>query len=591
MPLVLMLLWLLVPAIGVPGLYARGAYAQGVPPRSVPVEVRETAAIPRDVADDVASVFNGAGVRRVTGVVAVAEGEVVTGDLAILAGTITIAGRVTGRVVGINADVVLRPSARLERDVTLLGGQLDTRDGGEVLGDIRVYRDRVGVEQQADRIVVHDAADDVGPRFDRERPRRGWRSSLRLVSARTYNRVEGLPVLIGPTGGRDYPWGRVSVDALGIYRSVDSFAWNSRNLGHSARVEARFGPEQRVRVGARLFDVVDAVEPWQLTDTEIGLASFFLHRDYRDYFDRHGASLYAGARLGQTLDVSLEYGDQRWNPRETRDPWSLFRDTQTWRLNPSLDAGTFHLLNTGIRFDTRNDSDDPWTGWLVSGEYEYGRGAIAVFGATSPGVRSEVPGERLAWGRVFVDVRRYNRVSPEGQLNWRVVAGGWLHGDELPLQRRLSVGGFGTLPGYDFRRLLPGPDYLTCSGTGVPGEPPPYPPGVPAQCERMMLAQVEYRGEIRIDPFGFLRGERQARRFGWGGRSEWVVFADAGRGWLVGPRTGTLRYEKGSVPAFSTFRADVGVGLRFDDLGVYVAKSLSDRDAPANLFIRLKPRF
>jgi hypothetical protein len=198
------------------------------------------------------------------------------------------------------------------------------------------------------------------------------------------------------------------------------------------------------------------------------------------------------------------------------------------------------------------------------------------------------------YSRVFLDLRRYNRVTPDGQLNLRVVLGGWLDGNELPLQRRLSVGGHGTLPGYDFRRVEDETDYWQCSApTDALGAPPPprYPPGVPAQCERIALAQLEYRGEIRIDPFGILDEERDQRRRGWGRGAEWVVFADAGRGWLVGSRTGRLQYPSNVVPHLGTFRSDVGVGLRLDDLGLYVAKSISDMDRPLNFFIRLRPRF
>jgi hypothetical protein len=56
-------------------------------------------------------------------------------------------------------------------------------------------------------------------------------------------------------------------------------------------------------------------------------------------------------------------------------------------------------------------------------------------------VRDINPTGRTTYDRVFLDVRRYNRVSAEGQLNLRVVAGGWLSGDELPLQRRFSLVG------------------------------------------------------------------------------------------------------------------------------------------------------
>ena len=117
------------------------------------------------------------------------------------------------------------------------------------------------------------------------------------------------------------------------------------------------------------------------------------------------------------------------------------------------------------------------------------------------------------------------------------------------------------------------------------------PEGVPAQCERFALGQVEYRGEIGSSLFGLLDEERRRRRFGWGRSAEWVVFADVGRGWLVGPRAGELQYGPGTVPSLRTFRADIGLGLRLDDLGLYIAKSVTDPRTPINFFARLQPRF
>jgi hypothetical protein len=70
-----------------------------------------------------------------------------------------------------------------------------------------------------------------------------------------------------------------------------------------------------------------------------------------------------------------------------------------------------------------------------------------------------------------------------------------------------------------------------------------------------------------------------------------VAFANVGRGWLVGPRAGDLQYGSATLPGLTTFRADVGLGLRLDDLGLYVAKSITDGATPVNFFVRLRPRF
>jgi surface antigen Omp85-like protein len=557
------------------------------------VQVLESRNIPRDVADDVSGVFNAPATTRLAGNQRVEAGTTLSGDIAIIEGTLTVLGTVAGRIVAINSTVVLESAARIDKDVTVIGGRLESRDGAVVAGDVRVYRDHVVVERTVDRIVVHDDSDDELWYRRRQRWRnRSW-SDLRFLSAHTYNRVEGLPVLVGPAFGHEFGWGRLTLDALGIIRSVGSFEWTAANVGHTVKTEISLGKSGGLRFGGRLFDVVDAVEPWQLSDPEVGLASFLLHRDYRDYFDRHGGAVSGALFLGKSADLTLSFSDQTWGARVARNPFTLLRGGQPWRPNPQLDEGSFHILNATFDLDTRNDRDDPWDGWYVLTDYEFGTGLISRYGPSSPSVRRINPGRRTQYDRIFVDVRRYNRVSPDGQLNVRFVAGGWLSGDDLPLQRRFSVGGPWTLSGFDFRRIDGSTDYWHCSGSlsGAVSVGPLYPSGVPAQCDRIALGQVEYRSDIHVDPFGILNEERDRRRRGWGRKAQWVIFADAGRGWLVGPRIADMQYATGELPAIGSFRTDVGLGLRLDDIGLYVAKAVSDRDTPLNFFVRLRPRF
>lgn len=557
------------------------------------VEVRDLRAVPRDIADEVQQVFNASTSRRVSGDLTVPASEVIEGDLAVMAGQVIVAGRVTGRLVVINGSVVVRGAGRVTGPVTVIGGTVTTIGGGTVEGSARAYPEHVLVESDANRLVVRDESEDERWYRRRMTPGEKSRGDLRLLTARTYNRVEGLPLLLGPRAYLNFSWGRLTADAMGVLRSADRFELKSENLGHLLRAELQLGGTRGIRIGGRLEDVVAPVEEWHLSDSEVGLASFLLHRDYRDYYNRHGGSLSATGFIGDHLDATVSWADEQWSTPAARDPWSLLRDNQDWRPNPILDAGRFHLVRAGVRYDTRNDADDPWSGWYVTGEYEYGVGRITEYGPTSRAIRDINPTGRNAFDRVLFDVRRYNRISAEAQLNLRLVAGGWLSGDDLPLQRRLSLGSVGSLPGYDFRQIRPGTDFLTCAGARIDDTPggPRSPEGIPAQCERLVLGQVEYRGEIGTRLFGLLDQERRRRRFGWGRSAEWVVFADAGRGWLVGPRVGDLQYGAGTFPGLHTFRADVGVGLRLDDLGLYLAKSVTDPHTPLNFFARLQPRF
>jgi hypothetical protein len=116
--------------------------------------------------------------------------------------------------------------------------------------------------------------------------------------------------------------------------------------------------------------------------------------------------------------------------------------------------------------------------------------------------------------------------------------------------------------------------------------------GVPAQCDRIALAQIEFRGDLNLDPFGMFDDDWRPWRPGYGRGAQWVLFADAGRGWLVTPAADVadLTYPKGKFPKAGTFRTDVGIGLMFESVGFYIAKALSGKDAPVNFFVRLKPR-
>lgn len=548
--------------------------------------VLDTRLLPSEIEREVTDAFNSASTVRATGAYEIETGRVVPGDVAVLNGPLTIAGRVNGRVIAINSDVILKPGARVEGQILVVGGNVDGKDDAFIGGDIRTYKQRLAYRQEGDHLIASGSAEEDA-RWWRRRQKWGSHnySQLRLVSAKTYNRVEGLPILIGPSFGRRFGEGRFEVEALGIFRTGDELDWNSHTVGHSLKTELsldRRGP--RVAIGGRLFDIVDPAEAWQLSDTEVGLASFFLHRDFRDYFDRHGGSGYVRLSPSRSVNLTASLSDERWASREMFDPFTLFRNGQDWRPNPILDDATFHITNATLRVDTRTDDDDPRSGWKITADYEYGSGTITSYGPTSPGVRDDLSGA-TAYSRGFLDLRRYNRVSPEGQLNLRVVAGGWLNGDELPLQRRFSLGGPGALDGYPFRRTGSGDDVRQCSdGVAIPL-------GVPAQCERMVLLQAEYRGDLWMSLFGDLDFADSWHSGGWKRRAQWVVFADAGRGWLVGDRSGDLQYPKDQFPSLGTFKTDLGIGFDAGLIGLYVAKSVSDAKEPPNFFVRVGRRF
>ena len=537
--------------------------------------------LPRDVAREAVALFNATVGYRVVARSTIDAQRLIPGNVAVLNGPLTVAGHVTGRVLAINSDVILVPGARIDGDLLVVGGEVEGDSRAIVGGEVRIYHLPLRYDVQGDELVALDAtiADDQWWRLWERRGHRNF-NRLDVANAGVYNRTEGLPIRIGPALYRDQGWGHLRVDATAIVRTGSSFTGSVPDVGHDVRGEIRIGREYGLTLGARLFETVDAVESWQLSNVESGLATFLFHRDYRDYFDRHGGAIHAALRATDNADLTVSYSDERWSSRAERNPLALNLRSLAWRINPRIDDGRFHVAHMTLRIVTRNADFNPFAGWYLLADYERGAGTIDNIGPSSSGV-VEVIGQPTRYQRGFFDLRRYNRLAPNAALNLRIVLAGWLSGDPMPLERRLSIDGPGTIPGFDFR-VAGNTDVGTCATGSVPM------PGRPAQCERISLVQLEYRTDLRISRTVGTFGNR-INKFRLDG--DWVFFADAGRGWTVNAPGSPVNYKRYEFPSLSSYRTDIGAGLDFDFFGVYAAKAISVPQEPLNIFFRVRHRF
>lgn len=557
-------------------------------PRTDSATVRD-GPLPRAIGREALGVYNQANTLRSLGPYRVDSGAVVERDVAVVDGPVIVAGHISGRLVAINANVELAQGARIDGDLLVVGGRVTGVAGAVIGGGVRVYRGRLDYLEEGDVLVSTDTTGRVQAGLEdfwlqwRARDRRSG-VRFKLTTAKSYNRVEGLPIMVGPEYRAPRAWGGTELRVFGVFRTANDFRWDSENIGHDVSGEISLGRDRGLRLSGSLHDLVRPVEDWQLAGDEVGLASFLLRRDFRDYFDAHGGSVNAGLFIGPDVELKLGLADERWASRASRDPFSIFRNGIAWRANPAADAGKFHVADLILRVDTRNVVDRPWSGLYLLADYEHGSGRVSEFAELSPGVRP-IDDSRVRYGRGFLDVRRYSRISPGAQLNLRLVAAGWLHGDPLPAQRRLSLGGPGTLPGYDFRGLAGNVDLGQCSTLTVPA-------GSPAQCDRVVLAQAEYRGDLHLHDLGRM-GDWLGR--GWRHGAQWVAFANSGRGWLVShgdPTVGEpLQLSRGAFPRLASFRTDLGLGVDLGLFGIYVARGISDPGQRTNFYLRLHERF
>jgi len=576
------LLCLLAPA---PSIAIAQDTAIVIHPESAAVGLRP-GQLPRLVADEAIAFYNASTTTRLVGRSRLPAGNEWRGDVAVRNGAVAVAGRIQGTLFVINGDATLDSGATVTGDVIVIGGTVTRAAGAAVGGEVRGYREPLIYRTQGDEIALARGS----PRrwFPTLGVEKSWgtadsRSSLTLATAGTFNRVEGLPVVFGPI----FDWKlrenlRLRVDALGVFRTAGDLTDKQRDLGYMARTELRSGEARAIGVELRAYDVVSPVEDWGLHNAEIGWAAFLFQRDYRDYYLSKGLAGRVFLQPERPLRLSFEVRHDWQTSADARDPWTVFRNAQAWRPNPPVDDGHYTTLSGVATLDTRNDPAEPTAGWFVSARFDNGRSRdVSPQTGVPTAVRPAIPTDgSYQFSRVWLDVRRYTRVSPSGRINLRLLAGGWAGGDALPLQQRLSIGGADPLTGYGFRHSACNRDIVD----------PAFAGSRVAACDRAILAQAEYRGHISLHwAYSSSRPEDEQARplFALQG-PDLVVLADAGQAWLVGNGPGRLPSNR--LPTLGSWLADLGLGVDWSGFGLYVAKAVTAGE-PLRFMVRLDHRF
>lgn len=535
--------------------------------------------LPQEVAAEIVDFYNDGATIRMVGSTHIARGNEISGGIAVLGGPVTVAGRIVGRLVVINGDVILEPGAVIAGDLTVVGGAVRGVEAVPVQGMVVIYRAPLRFRIQGERIAL--APPEADAELAAGRDFGFGRTDLLLAAHRGYNRVEGLPIVVGPRFASRSP-NPVRFEALAILRTATGLQLQPKRWGYLLKAEKAFA-SRAIWLGVTLRSEIEPIESMGLSDRENSLATFLLHRDYRDHYQREGWSVRARWKPpGRPFDLALEYRDEEHSPVRERDPWTLFRGGESWRAQPIVAAGRFNSLALEVKFDTRNEGQDPTTGWLVRNTVERGLGgtlkmAEPIVDPSQNGL-GQAAAEPVSVDADFavgsLDVRRYARLGPGSRLALRAFVASSLNDRPLPAQRQRALGGSGSLPGYTAFEFDCGA--RRSSAVYDVGTFYPY-----YGCDRVALFQLEYRNDF---PFSRGWGRKLGADVDLGDRIGWVVFFDAGRAWIE--REAAIGRGTGQ----NDFAADFGLGLRLGRLGFYWAVPLSGDDRSLRFSLRLGPR-
>jgi len=542
----------------------------------------QRAGLQATVLQRVLTLFNDPATTRLEGAVDLAATTRITGTVAIWRGPLQLGGSVDGDLLVVNGDLILLAGSSVRGNVLVVGGRIARDSSAAVTGSVEEYPDAAPVLRSGDGTLV--IRERRRPILDFGGAQTSFRTgkvntTLFLSSGGTYNRVEGLPITLGPRFTYGFaPDRKATLELLGVIRTVGDPTELGEEVGYDAHFDYSDGTARHHGwgLGARASQLVQAIEPQPLSRSEVGWSTLVMHRDYRDYYLNEGIALYGFFWAGSSFRIDGGWRTESQRSLPANDPWTLFRAAESWRPNPLIDDGRYKTTHLGFTYDTRNEAQLASSGMWARFTWERSTSADVAPVDLPNSVRDDIPTDgSYAFHKIWLDARSYNRITPAMRVNLRAVGGGWVGGDPLSLQRRLSLGGPDLLPGYSFR-------WSICDqGT-------PHDAAMAAWCDRSLALQAELRTRLDLGLLYRYRDRAQAEQAFGLDQVDIVVHADMGKSWLTGEGPGRVPNDK--IPNLDEWLYDVGVGVDAGGIGAYLSKALTGGQ-PIRFFLRLQRRF
>ncbi len=368
-----------------------------------------------------------------TGDVVIDQRDRIDGNVVVRNGSITVRGQIEGNVLVLNGNVIIQDGGKVIGDATAVNGEV-LLIGGEITGRIEekqdvdvdiVYKQRKPVQRVPYRI-SNAFQNDLAVRDIEFSP--FWLG---------FNRVEGFSINSGSR--KSLYWdGSIALSLYGqLGYAFKAHRWRGQ-LGATRQFAA--GNDGLIEIGGEVYSLTDTKDEWVIGRSENDLAAFFFHRDYRDYYDREGFSIYTGHYLNSprfSTHIRVQYLNEIHSSMRNRTDWALFVRDRSFRLNPMIDEGRLNALRVAFNLSTIKPSPRRLDGWSALAAMEY----------SSPSLNSD-----LDYKQYILDVRRYQPISTYDNFNVRLRAGS-SEGD-LPVQRIYELGGLGTLPAYPHKAFF-----------------------------------------------------------------------------------------------------------------------------------------
>src|SRR5262245_39505518 len=242
-----------------------------------------------------------------------------------------------------------------------------------------------------------------------------------------------------------------------------SFKTAAERAGYALGFERPIFRTRKLYLGGELHDLTASDDQWQVSSTEASLAAIGPRKSFRDYYRRRGVQITSAFRVHPRAELFLAWRNERQENVAVESDFSFWNDDEPFRPNrPAIDGRLSALIIgaslDGASFDRealgttyrRHLLEEPFGQRLE--EFDSHRrmpSPVWRIDWTSEISAPDALDSDFDFKRHLVSGRARLALSPHQDFGVRAI-GGWSDG-LVPTQRLFSIGGLGSVHGYEFK--------------------------------------------------------------------------------------------------------------------------------------------
>ncbi|HEY7290934.1 MAG TPA: POTRA domain-containing protein [Vicinamibacterales bacterium] len=241
-----------------------------------------------------------------------------------------------------------------------------------------------------------------------------------------------------------------------------SYKFAPDRVGYALGFERPFFGDKKLYVGGELHDLTASDDQWQVSSLEASLAAFGPRESFRDYYRRRGVQIGTAFRPNPHVELLAIWRSQREEPLPVATDFSLWNSDDAFRPNVVAQDGRLNALIVGASVDSGSFN-------LESLDATYRRHQLDTFYGERLNYAADRHAATMVWRvdwsteisppdafssdfdfrRSVVSARMRTPLSEHQDFGVRAL-GGWTEGI-VPPQRLFSIGGIGSVHGYEFK--------------------------------------------------------------------------------------------------------------------------------------------